>query len=206
MGRLLVVVVLCVGCKGADGAAGAKGASGPPGMAGAPGAPGPAGAVGATGPSTPRVVWKDAAGALVSQNAGVMVGSQLAAFIDDGGFVWGVDPITGAIRPGSGQQLNFTEAGCTGEAFISTVHPVQPRVVFTADPQQGYFALPDAPVVRTFPIVRSAALGGVYVDGGPACETYSNAGSLQGIALSTFITISDAPPPFSGPLHLELLQ
>jgi len=129
-----------VACSpGAKGPEGDPGPEGPAGPQGPPGAAGPTGPQGPASTSLPRMVWRDANGALIGP---AIVGS-LPLHFDARGFIWFVRP-DGQLQPGeAGVDVLYDAADCTGNAFIEDNLP---RLVFRAEgDSDGLFrTLPDA--------------------------------------------------------------
>ncbi|MFC1611291.1 hypothetical protein ACFL6C_10045, partial [Myxococcota bacterium] len=148
-----------------------------------------------------QVVWVDAAGQCVP---GVIATSLLHTnrkdYIDEDGFVWYLEPLSGQVRPAqSGQYLYFESSDCTGTAYTT---PEPPRVTFLVEGDDTVRTVPDN-------VELSDVETHYSLNGGGCGETSDSLVSVPKVPAA--LTVPDPPLeipvlPYVFPIHPELVR
>jgi hypothetical protein len=164
------------------------------------------GTAGAAGTAGPGLVWRDAAGALVSPTTGLSNPSGIEVFFfDANGMAWPIDRETAQITATSfattvgSTSIFYTGANCTGTAYTAAVTP---GFVFLVAGDTTFYLRPFTLALETHTDIQSFAVGSTTA-------TCSNRTFPAGLSLLPLATMTPAPAlttpatTFVGPLHLS---
>lgn len=193
-----ILLAAVAGCEGPEGSEGSSGEPGPTGSSGPQGSPGPA---------APRLVWKDATGALSPwtvleirrESSGVI----LLEIMDTAGYLWRADPRTGIAASGQLFIRNYlyTSSDCSGTPFVesSFLTIMTPRDPLPFGDVPDHLVLRDDPAALPSP--TSLSVGSMR--GSTGCGTAST--TINAIAASALTTVTLPAAVAAPPLHPELL-
>lgn len=192
---LLAAVAGCEGPEGSEGSAGGPGPTGSPGPQGSP------------GPAAPRLVWKDATGALspwaVLEIRRDSNGIILLEIMDTAGYLWLANPRSGIVRSGFlfTQSYLYTSSDCSGTPFVDSAFFVNmtPRDPAAYGDVPDYLVLRDDPAALPSP--TSLSVGSIRSATG--CAVASTTTNATPASALTTVTLPAAVA--AAPLHPELL-
>jgi len=197
-GRAVVLMLLAAACQPnrSGEAVTVSGAftAGPAGLQGPMGPPGP---MGPSGGAAGGLVWKDAAGTIVSRVV-TLVGSLV--YFDASGSAWQVDPVAATVGPFDTLYGGlYATADCSGVEYVALSLP---RYAYTVGYDRGVLrVLPDDPSALEGAVSGARAYAGVP----GRCEPYPISSLIAPKQVVLALPRRALPAfPYVAPLHPEV--